>query len=128
LLNFSIAMPIYAYHCSACHYAQDILRKISDAPLVTCTACGQNTFVKQVTAAAFALKGSGWYVTDFRGDASGSKSSDGTASAPKTAETASSAPKTAEVVTSSASAVSSPVLSNTTNSVATATSTSPSTP
>jgi putative FmdB family regulatory protein len=81
-------MPIYAYRCSACNHTQDILRKISDAPLVTCTACGQDTFEKQVTAAGFALKGSGWYVTDFRGEGSGSKSSDGTASAPKTVETA----------------------------------------
>ncbi len=81
-------MPIYAYRCSACNHAQDILRKISDAPLVTCTACGQDTFTKQVTAAGFALKGSGWYVTDFRGEGSGSKSSDGTASAPKTVEIA----------------------------------------
>ncbi len=81
-------MPIYAYRCASCNHAQDILRKISDAPLVTCTACGQGTFEKQVTAAGFALKGSGWYVTDFRGDGGGSKSSDGTASAPKTVESA----------------------------------------
>jgi putative FmdB family regulatory protein len=81
-------MPIYAYRCSSCNHSQDILRKISDAPLVTCTACGKDTFTKQVTAAGFALKGSGWYVTDFRGEGSGSKSSDGTASAPKTSEIA----------------------------------------
>lgn len=81
-------MPIYAYRCTECHHAQDILRKISDPPLLQCTACGKDGFVKQVTAAGFALKGTGWYVTDFRGDASGSKSSDGTASAPKTTEIA----------------------------------------
>jgi putative FmdB family regulatory protein len=85
-------MPIYAYRCSSCQHAQDVLRKISDPPLTLCTACGQQAFVKQVTAAGFALKGSGWYVTDFRGDGSGSKSSDGTASAPKTAEIAPSTP------------------------------------
>jgi putative FmdB family regulatory protein len=59
-------MPIYAYKCSRCGHAQDLLRKISDPPLSTCPACGADTFVKQVTAAGFQLKGSGWYVTDFR--------------------------------------------------------------
>ena len=59
-------MPIYAYRCSTCGHAQDVLRKVSDPPLQTCPACGAPTFVKQVTAAGFQLKGSGWYVTDFR--------------------------------------------------------------
>ena len=61
-------MPIYAYRCTSCGHAQDVLRKISDPPLNVCPACGAATFVKQVTAAGFQLKGSGWYVTDFRGD------------------------------------------------------------
>ncbi|WP_175133163.1 FmdB family zinc ribbon protein, partial [Achromobacter pulmonis] len=61
-------MPIYAYKCSACGHAKDVLQKISDAPLSVCPECGQNTFSKQVTAAGFQLKGSGWYVTDFRGN------------------------------------------------------------
>jgi putative FmdB family regulatory protein len=61
-------MPIYAYKCSACGFAKDVLQKISDAPLSDCLSCGQPAFEKQVTAAGFQLKGSGWYVTDFRGD------------------------------------------------------------
>ncbi len=61
-------MPIYAYRCTTCGHAQDVLRKISDPPLSVCPACGAATFAKQVTAAGFQLKGSGWYVTDFRGD------------------------------------------------------------
>jgi putative FmdB family regulatory protein len=60
-------MPIYAYRCSACGHAQDVLQKISDPVLTVCPACGQATYAKQVTAAGFQLKGSGWYVTDFRG-------------------------------------------------------------
>jgi putative FmdB family regulatory protein len=60
-------MPIYAYKCSACGFAKDVLQKISDAPLRDCLSCGQPAFEKQVTAAGFQLKGSGWYVTDFRG-------------------------------------------------------------
>ena len=59
-------MPIYAYRCTTCGHAQDVLRKISDPPLNVCPACGAATFAKQVTAAGFQLKGSGWYVTDFR--------------------------------------------------------------
>lgn len=62
-------MPIYAYKCEACGFAQDVLRKMSDPPLTECPQCKQATFVKQVTAAGFQLKGSGWYVTDFRGGA-----------------------------------------------------------
>jgi len=64
-------MPIYAYKCSACGHAKDVLQKISDAPLSVCPECGQSTFSKQVTAAGFQLKGSGWYVTDFRGNGNG---------------------------------------------------------
>ncbi|MEO8835817.1 MAG: FmdB family zinc ribbon protein, partial [Caldimonas sp.] len=64
-------MPIYAYRCTSCGHAQDVLRKISDPPLTVCPSCGAATFVKQVTAAGFQLKGSGWYVTDFRGGDNG---------------------------------------------------------
>ena len=60
-------MPIYAYRCTACGHAQDVLQKISDDVLTVCPACGAASFAKQVTAAGFQLKGSGWYVTDFRG-------------------------------------------------------------
>jgi putative FmdB family regulatory protein len=64
-------MPIYAYKCESCGHAKDVLQKISDAPLTQCPACGADAFRKQVTAAGFQLKGSGWYVTDFRGGNTG---------------------------------------------------------
>ena len=74
-------MPIYAYKCESCGHAKDVLQKISDAPLSACPACGADTFRKQLTAAGFQLKGSGWYVTDFRGgDGAGTNS--GVAAAP----------------------------------------------
>ena len=60
-------MPIYAYKCESCGFAKDVLQKMSDAPLDVCPACSQATFKKQVTAAGFQLKGSGWYATDFKG-------------------------------------------------------------
>jgi putative FmdB family regulatory protein len=59
-------MPIYAYRCAACGHAKDVLQKISDTPLAVCPACGAPRFEKQVTAAGFQLKGSGWYATDFK--------------------------------------------------------------
>lgn len=60
-------MPIYAYRCSACGFEKDVLQKLSDAPLDTCPECQANSFAKQLTAAGFQLKGSGWYATDFKG-------------------------------------------------------------
>lgn len=67
-------MPIYAYRCGACGHAQDVLQKISDPVLTECPQCHQSAFTKQVTAAGFQLKGSGWYVTDFRGGSGGGSS------------------------------------------------------
>ena len=84
-------MPIYAYKCSACGFAKDVLQKLSDAPLTDCPECGASAFSKQVTAAGFQLKGSGWYVTDFRdggGKKGTDKAADGT-SAPAQGATAS---------------------------------------
>lgn len=78
-------MPIYAYRCSACGHAKDVLQKLSDAPLTTCPACGADTFGKQVTAAGFQLKGSGWYVTDFRGGSGGAAAAATGAAAPAAA-------------------------------------------
>ena len=69
-------MPIYAYRCSHCGHAQDVLQRMADPVLTVCPACGQATYVKQVTAAGFQLKGSGWYVTDFRGDNKPAKSAE----------------------------------------------------
>jgi len=68
-------MPIYAYKCSSCGYARDVLQKVSDAPLTQCPQCDAGTFSKQLTAAGFQLRGSGWYATDFK---NGSSKSNGT--------------------------------------------------
>ncbi|MFI4939791.1 MAG: FmdB family zinc ribbon protein [Burkholderiales bacterium] len=63
-------MPIYAYRCEECGFAKDVLQKISDARLTVCPNCGKSTFTKQLTAAGFQLKGTGWYATDFRSSGS----------------------------------------------------------
>ncbi len=80
-------MPIYAYRCTACGHAQDVLQKISDDVLTVCPACGAASFAKQVTAGGFQLKGPGWYVTDFRGGNTAGKEAakDGAADAAKDA-------------------------------------------
>ncbi|QYF94728.1 zinc ribbon domain-containing protein [Massilia sp. PAMC28688] len=62
-------MPIYAYRCDECGFAKDVLQKISDPVLTVCPSCAKPAFKKQVTAAGFQLKGTGWYATDFRGGA-----------------------------------------------------------
>ncbi|WP_137892691.1 FmdB family zinc ribbon protein [Ramlibacter sp. 2FC] len=96
-------MPIYAYKCESCGHAKDVLQKISDAPLTECPACGAASFAKQLTAAGFQLKGSGWYATDFRGGSgaggsdpapanSGTSAGSDSASAPASSAAADSAP------------------------------------
>jgi putative FmdB family regulatory protein len=64
-------MPIYEYRCEACGHHGEHLQKVSDAPLSVCPECGKPQYRKQLSAAGFQLKGTGWYATDFKG---GSKS------------------------------------------------------
>ena len=80
-------MPIYAYKCAVCGHEEDVLQKISDAPLTQCPNCGAPAFSKQLTAAGFQLKGSGWYVTDFR-NGSGAKKAEGSTAKPADADKA----------------------------------------
>lgn len=70
-------MPIYAYKCASCGFAKDVLQKLSEPPLSVCPSCGEPAFSKQVTAAGFQLKGSGWYATDFRGGKPAGEKKDG---------------------------------------------------
>ena len=75
-------MPIYAYRCADCGHAKDVLQKIADPVLTTCPACGAESFQKQLTAAGFQLKGSGWYATDFKGGGAAAKPADAPAATP----------------------------------------------
>src|SRR5450830_257711 len=109
-------MPIYAYRCEACGFAKDVLQKMSDDALTVCPSSSKDSFKKQLTAASFQLKGSGWYVTDFRGgdsEAQTSKSADTEVAAPvvadkKTAETGAAAtPASAPAASTPAPAASS---------------------
>jgi putative FmdB family regulatory protein len=81
-------MPIYAYRCSACGHEKDVLQKISADPLTICPACNTENFSKQITAAGFQLKGSGWYATDFKGGASSNVASTATTASASSTESA----------------------------------------
>ncbi|HWI36217.1 MAG TPA: zinc ribbon domain-containing protein [Burkholderiales bacterium] len=59
-------MPIYEYRCEACGHTDEHLQKVSEAPLTVCPACGKPQYRKQLSAAGFQLKGTGWYATDFK--------------------------------------------------------------
>lgn len=111
-------MPIYAYRCEACGFAKDVLQKMSDAPLTECTACGKPAFKKQLTAAGFQLKGSGWYVTDFRGGQS----------APATSESGAASTTPAAPATASGESSASKSDTKSTSTTASTTTASPSTP
>ena len=79
-------MPIYPYLCNDCGHEFDRLQKIGDDPLKVCPECGAESLRKKLTAAAFKLKGTGWYETDFKdkgkkGDKDGDRASGGTEAA-----------------------------------------------
>lgn len=82
-------MPIYEYRCESCGFQKEHLQKMSDPVLDTCPNCGKGSYVKQLSAAGFQLKGSGWYATDFKG---GSKTSSAAGAATTASSDAGSAP------------------------------------
>lgn len=85
-------MPIYEYQCQSCGHQLEVIQKMSDEPLKDCPECGKPELRKKISAAAFRLKGGGWYETDFKsgdkkknlagdqGSGSGSSDSSGAAS------------------------------------------------
>jgi putative FmdB family regulatory protein len=96
-------MPIYAYRCDDCGFAKDVLQKMSDPVLTDCPHCGKATFKKQLTAAGFQLKGTGWYATDFRG---GTPPATGVATGPTESKSETKADSTAVAPAAPASATS----------------------
>ncbi len=68
-------MPFYEYQCGDCGHRLEVLQKLSDKPLVYCPECNEASLKKLISAAAFRLKGSGWYETDFKN--SGKKKENG---------------------------------------------------
>ncbi len=78
-------MPIYAYQCQACGHAFDLMQKMTEPAPESCPSCGKAEVRKQLSAAGFQLKGSGWYATDFKGGspAKSAEKESGTDSGPK---------------------------------------------
>ena len=95
-------MPIYEYKCAACGHQQEHLQKVSEKPLAKCPSCGKKKYQKQLSAAGFQLKGSGWYATDFK--SSGKKTEDKKTDTKAEAKTESKAEKKAESKADSKSA------------------------
>jgi putative FmdB family regulatory protein len=89
-------MPFYEYQCAKCGHEEEVLQKISDKLLKKCPECGKMAMKKRVSAAAFRLKGGGWYETDFKsgdkknvaGDAKADSKAKGKAQAETKASTA----------------------------------------
>ena len=109
-------MPIYEYACVLCDHHLETLQKMSEDPLVFCPECGEESLRKKVSAAAFVLKGSGWYETDFKNSGKekpkDAKASDGqpaskTASDTKSGEGASGDTKSSDSKSSESKSVSS---------------------
>jgi len=59
-------MPIYEYKCQNCGHSFEQLQKVTDKLLSTCPECGKKQLKKLISNTSFQLKGTGWYVTDFK--------------------------------------------------------------
>ncbi len=112
-------MPMYEYRCSQCEIVIEEMQKFSDAPLVDCEKCGsKGTLSKLISKSSFALKGTGWYTTDYKKSSapppsSGSSSgSDVKATAPDASPTAGSTTPAKSETAATPAAVPSPSKSN----------------
>ena len=85
-------MPIYEYHCARCGVTRDVLHKISETPKVECAHCEGQVLQRIVSAAAFRLKGGGWYETDLKSDKDKQRNLAGDSGGPSTAGSADKAP------------------------------------
>ncbi|WP_292993197.1 zinc ribbon domain-containing protein [Nitrosomonas sp.] len=103
-------MPIYEYLCNSCGAEKEHLQKISDAPIAACPVCGSSNYTKLISAAGFQLKGSGWYVTDFKNnkvkqtDTKPATKEGVQSTAPATQDTAAAATKESSPVSTAAAA------------------------
>jgi putative FmdB family regulatory protein len=64
-------MPIYEYECLDCGKHFEIFQKISEEPLKKCRECN-GRLNRLISMCSFQLKGTGWYVTDYKSSGSGS--------------------------------------------------------
>ena len=57
-------MPIYEYECEKCNKHFEVMQKITDESLTTCSDC-KGRLKKMISNTSFVLKGTGWYATDY---------------------------------------------------------------
>ena len=62
-------MPIYEYHCTKCKKDFELIKNTRESDNVLCPDCNE-LLEKQVSTGSFALKGSGWYKTDYASSSS----------------------------------------------------------
>ncbi len=79
-------MPLYEYRCANCGETCELLQKVSEAPAVTCPHCGKDQLKRQISATRFQLKGTGWYVTDFKNKEPTAKTDSKSESSPPSSE------------------------------------------
>ncbi|HAR95737.1 MAG TPA: FmdB family transcriptional regulator [Deltaproteobacteria bacterium] len=84
-------MPIYEYECSTCGKVFEAFQKITEDPLETCPVC-DSPVNRLISQCSFQLKGSGWYVTDYKhggatSSGNGVKSAESKAEEPKQEKT-----------------------------------------
>lgn len=58
-------MPVYEYQCTKCKKKFEMLQKINSEPLKKCISCNGDVD-KLISASSFQLKGSGWYINDYK--------------------------------------------------------------
>ena len=86
-------MPIYEYQCRSCQHELEALQRMSDDALIHCPECNEAALKKKMSAAAFQLKGSGWYETDFKNSGAKPKKAQADSKAPSKADTSKAASK-----------------------------------
>lgn len=59
-------MPLYEYQCQQCAHRYEKIESIHAAKEQHCEACGKLSAHRIISNTNFQLKGSGWYVTDFK--------------------------------------------------------------
>ena len=95
-------MPLYEYQCPSCKKVLEVMQKFADAPLTECPECN-GPVTKLMSLGSFALKGQGWYVTDYKRKGADSSSGSESGSKPASGGAAASAPSTSSPATQNSS-------------------------
>ena len=69
-------MPIYEYQCESCEQRTEAIQGLDEPRLTLCPHCG-GPLVKLMSAPSFQFKGTGWYVTDYKGKGKGEGKGEG---------------------------------------------------